>query len=63
MTTIDTYGHLMPVGDELASQIIDTALRGEEIHPAPAMKSIPGGRSDGASEDAGSDFRKSGTAS
>ncbi|MGH8859759.1 MAG: site-specific integrase, partial [Jatrophihabitantaceae bacterium] len=24
-TTIDTYGHLMPVGNELAAQIIDTA--------------------------------------
>jgi integrase len=43
-TTIDTYGHLMPVGNELAAQIIDTALRGEEIHPAPAMKLIPGGK-------------------
>ena len=43
-TTSDTYGHLMPLGNELASQIIDTALRGEEIHPAPAMKLIPGGK-------------------
>lgn len=43
-TTIDTYGHLMPVGNELASHIIDTALRGEEIHPRPAMKLIQGGK-------------------
>lgn len=33
-TTIDTYGHLLPVGDELISQIIDTALRGGRIRPA-----------------------------
>ena len=38
----------MPIGNELAAQIIDTALRGEEIHRAPAMKLIPGGRADGA---------------
>jgi len=64
-TTIDTYGHLMPVGNELASQIIDTALRGEEIHPARAMKLIPGGRTGGASQEAApsSVSRKSGTAS
>lgn len=64
-TTIDTYGHLMPVGNELASDIIYTALRGEEIHPAPAMKLIPGGRSDRAFDDSGSAgaSRKSGTAS
>ncbi len=64
-TTIDTYGHLMPVGNELASQIIDTALRGEEIHPAPAMKLIPGGRTEGTSSEAvpASVSRKSGTAS
>jgi hypothetical protein len=53
----------MPVGNELASQIIDTALRGEEIHPAPAMKLIPGGRSDGVSASAARTSRKSGTAS
>jgi hypothetical protein len=49
-TTIDTYGHLMPVGNELASQIIDTALRGDEIHPAPAMMLIPGGKAATESE-------------
>ena len=27
-TTIDTYGHLLPAGDELISRIIDTALTG-----------------------------------
>jgi hypothetical protein len=43
----------MPVGNELASQIIDTALRREEIHPARAMKLIPGGRTNGASDEAG----------
>ncbi|TIC89099.1 site-specific integrase [Nocardioides sp. GY 10113] len=32
-TTIDTYGHLLPVGDELISGIIDTALSGETIRP------------------------------
>src|SRR5215204_5797743 len=40
-TTIDTYGHLLPVGDELISDIIDTALRGGEIRPA--MRLISGG--------------------
>ena len=32
-TTIDTYGHLLPVGDELISRIIDTALTGGIIRP------------------------------
>lgn len=32
-TTIDTYGHLLPVGDELISGIIDTALSGATIRP------------------------------
>jgi integrase len=32
-TTIDTYGHLLPVGDELISRIIDTALAGGTIGP------------------------------
>lgn len=32
-TTIDTYGHLLPAGDELISQIIDTALTGGTIRP------------------------------
>lgn len=32
-TTIDTYGHLLPAGDELISDIIDTALRGGTIRP------------------------------
>lgn len=41
-TTIDTYGHLLPVGDELISQIIDTALRGQEVKPAPLMRLVAG---------------------
>ena len=40
-TTIDTYGHLLPVGDELIADIVDTALRGCEIRPA--MRLISGG--------------------
>jgi hypothetical protein len=32
-TTIDTYGHLLPVGDELISRIIDAALTGGTIRP------------------------------
>jgi hypothetical protein len=43
-TTIDTYGHLLPAGSDLISRIIDTALRGEEIHPMPAMMVIQGGK-------------------
>ena len=39
-TTIDTYGHLLPVGDELISEIIDTALRGQEIRPAPVIRLV-----------------------
>ncbi|CUR54633.1 hypothetical protein NOCA2200023 [metagenome] len=35
-TTIDTYGHLLPAGDELISQIIDTALSGGIIRPVRA---------------------------
>ena len=34
-TTIDTYGHLLPAGDELISRIIDTALTGGTIRPTP----------------------------
>jgi integrase len=45
-TTIDTYGHLLPAGSDLISRIIDTALRGEEIQPMPAMRLIPGGKQD-----------------
>lgn len=45
-TTIDTYGHLMPAGSDLISRIIDTALRGEEIYPMPAMRLIDGGKPD-----------------
>lgn len=33
-TTIDTYGHLLPVGDELIADIIQTALQGGQIRPA-----------------------------
>ena len=32
-TTIDTYGHLLPVGDDLISRIIDSALRGRRSGP------------------------------
>ncbi len=32
-TTVDTYGHLLPAGDELISGIIDTALTGGTIRP------------------------------
>ena len=32
-TTIDTYGHLLPAGDELIAGIIDTALSGGTIRP------------------------------
>jgi integrase len=32
-TTIDTYSHLLPAGDELISRIIDTALTGGTIRP------------------------------
>lgn len=32
-TTIDTYGHLLPAGDELISDIVDTALTGGTIRP------------------------------
>jgi integrase len=46
-TTIDTYGHLLPVGDELIADIIDTALRGGEIRPA--MRLISGGASSSTS--------------
>jgi integrase len=35
-TTIDTYGHLLPAGDELISRIIDTALTGGTIRPNPS---------------------------
>ncbi len=35
-TTIDTYGHLLPAGDELISGIIDTALTGGTIRPKGA---------------------------
>jgi integrase len=34
-TTIDTYGHLLPAGDELISAIIDTALSGGIVRPNP----------------------------
>jgi integrase len=49
-TTIDTYGHLLPVGDDLISRVIDTAVRGEEIHPAPVMRLIEGGKAAGDSQ-------------
>lgn len=34
ITTIDTYGHLLPIGDELISEIIEVALTGGQIRPA-----------------------------
>jgi hypothetical protein len=37
-TTIDTYGHLLPAGDELISGIIDTALSGGIIRPTPSAR-------------------------
>jgi integrase len=43
-TTIDTYGHLLPIGDDLISRVVDTALRGEQIHPAPVMRLVQGGK-------------------
>lgn len=43
-TTIDTYGHLLPVGGDLIAHVVDTALSGKEIHPRPAMRLISGGK-------------------
>lgn len=43
-TTIDTYGHLLPVGGDLIAQVVDTALSGREIHPLPSMRLISGGK-------------------
>lgn len=43
-TTIDTYGHLLPVGDDLITAVTDTALRGEETHPRPALRLLEGGQ-------------------
>jgi integrase len=41
-TTIDTYGHRMPAGDELISDIIDTGLAGKTIRlPGIAVRSKP----------------------
>jgi len=37
-TTIDTYGHLLPAGDELISGIIDTGLAGKTIRPHVTTK-------------------------
>jgi integrase len=42
-TTIDTYGHLLPLGDGLISHVIDTAIDGREIQPRPPVRVIPGG--------------------
>ncbi|OUZ11052.1 hypothetical protein BHE97_06385 [Aeromicrobium sp. PE09-221] len=41
-TTIDTYGHLLPAGDELISEIIETALTGGRIRPV--MRLVRGDR-------------------
>ena len=32
-TTIDTYGHLLPAGDELISDIVDAVMNGEQVRP------------------------------
>ncbi|MGY0390572.1 tyrosine-type recombinase/integrase [Nocardioides sp. WG-D5] len=32
-TTIDTYGHLLPAGDELISDIVDAVMNGKQIRP------------------------------
>jgi len=32
-TTIDTYGHLLPAGDELIADIVDTVLKGQQVRP------------------------------
>lgn len=44
-TTIDTYGHLLPLGDGLISHIVDTALDGNEIQLRPTMRLLEGGES------------------
>lgn len=41
-TTIDTYGHLLPAGDELISEIVQTALRGGRIRPLLRLASQEG---------------------
>lgn len=46
-TTIDTYGHLLPAGDEVISGIIDTGLAGKTIRPAPKNRSRSGSRDRG----------------
>jgi integrase len=33
VTTIDTYGHLLPQGNEIINQVIECALRGQRIRP------------------------------
>jgi hypothetical protein len=40
-TTIDTYGHLLPAGDELISEIIDAALGGGRISPVIRLVRSP----------------------
>ena len=47
-TTIDTYGHLLPLGDGLISYIVDTALDGNEIQSRPSMRLIEGGKIEAA---------------
>jgi hypothetical protein len=39
-TTIDTYGHLLPAGDELISEIVDTALSGGVVRPGGYDQSV-----------------------
>lgn len=53
-TTIDTYGHLLPLGDGLISYIVDTALDGNEIQSRPSMRLLEGGNTDAASDGAAS---------
>lgn len=48
-TTIDTYGHLLPLGDGLISYIVDTALDGNEIQARPSMRLIAGGKTEAES--------------
>lgn len=41
-TTIDTYGHLLPAGDDLISRVVDAAIEGKTIRPAPIMRLVDG---------------------
>jgi hypothetical protein len=41
-TVICEEPHLLPIGDGLISQVVDTALRGKEIHPNAITRLIEG---------------------